>query len=82
MIGASSVQDALNLVTLSIGPFLVSWSSILSDSVEDGEKTESDDGFLVDDVVFVGKSVESRSKGSGEDGGFGDEGGAWKGVED
>lgn len=82
MISASSVQDALDLVALSIGPFLVSWSSILSDSVEDREETESDDGFFVDDVVFIRKSVESCSKGSGEDGSFRDEGGAWEGIED
>lgn len=82
VVGTGRVQDAADLLDLSVGPLSVHWSGILSNSEEDGKKGESDNGLLVDDVVLVGESVDSGSGGGGEDGGLGDEGVAWEGIED
>ena len=82
VVGTGRVQNATDLLNLGVGPLSVHWSRILSNSEEDGEKGESDNGLLVDDVVLVGEGVDSGSGGGGEDGGLGDEGVAREGIED
>lgn len=82
VVGPGRVQDTADLLNLGVGPLSVHWSSILADGVEDGEEGESDNGLLVDDVVLVGEGVDSGASGGGKDGGLGDEGVAWKGIDD
>lgn len=82
MVGTGRVQNAADLLDLSVGPLSVHWSGILSNSEEDAEEGECDNGLLVDDIVLVGESVDSGSGGGGEDGGLGDERVSWKGIDD
>lgn len=65
MVLAGLVQNAGHLFALALNPAAVSRTSILEDSVEDGEKGESDDRFLVYDV----KLVADRSNGNTGSGG-------------
>ena len=82
VVGTGRVQDAADLLDLSVGPLSVHWSGILSDSKEDAEEGECDNRLLVDDVVLVGERVDGSSGGGGEDGGLGDEGVSWERIDD
>lgn len=82
VVGAGRVQDIADLADLSLGPSGVCWSKVLANSEEDGEERETDDGLLVDDIVLVAESEDGRASSGGEDGGLGDQGVAWKGIED
>ena len=70
----SSVQNALDLVDLSIGPFLVHWSSKLEHGSPDTQQAECDNGLLVDDIVFVAEGIDRDTGGRGEDGSLRDQG--------
>ena len=66
-----SVQDALDPVCGSSRPVIIHRPAILEDSVEDTEKTECDDGFLVEHVKLVTDRPNRNTSAGGEDGCFG-----------
>ena len=82
MILARSIQDILDLVRLPLGPFFVHGTPVVRDGPEDGEKGEHDDGFFVDDVELVADCCYGQTRSGREDGDFGGDAGAGKGVED
>lgn len=82
MVLTGSVQDALDLVDLTGSPLGVCWTSILSNGVEDAEKTESDNTLLVDDVVLVAQGVDGQGSSGREDGGLRDQRVTGERVED
>ena len=58
VVGSGSVQNTLDLVDLAVGPLLVHRASIFENSSPNAQETECDNGFLVDDVVFIAKGVD------------------------
>jgi hypothetical protein len=64
VVGASSVQDARDLVPLLVGIVAPSRASVFCDRPEDGQQRQSDDGLLVDDVEFIAncRDTEARTR--------------------
>lgn len=77
-----SVQDILVLLNLTFGPFPVSRATVLGNSSEHAEKTESGNGFLVHHIELIADGGDGETGGGREDGGLGDERVAGKRVED
>lgn len=69
---ASSVQDARDLLPLLLGIVAPSRTSVFRDSPEDGQKRQSDDGLLIDDVELVADSRDTETRTGGEHGGLGE----------
>lgn len=82
MVGASLVEEALDLVGLGLGPLAVHRASVLDQAAPDGEQAEGDDGLLVDDIVLVANGVDAQGGGGGEDGGLGEDRVAGEGIDD
>lgn len=77
MVFSSGVQNALDLIGLALRPRLVHRASVVTNSPEDGQKTEHDNGLLVDNIELVADRG-NRQPGTGrEDGGFRDQAVAW-----
>lgn len=82
MVGTSSVQDVLVLLDLALGPLAVSGTTVLSNSGEDGQQTESGNGLLVHDVQLVTDGGDGQT-GSGRQGsGLADQGVSGDRIED
>lgn len=73
VVGTGSVQNALDLVDLSVCPLLVHWSTIFEDGCPDAQQAKGNDGLLVDDVVLVAKGIDRNTGRGGEDRGLGDQ---------
>ena len=82
VVGASGVQDVPDPVVLGLSPFLVHGTAKLDQRSPDAQKSEGNDGLLVDDVVLIADGVDGQTGGGGEDGGLGDEGAAGQGVDE
>lgn len=82
VVGTSRVQDILVLLRLTLGPLSVHGTAIFAEGSEDAEQTESDDGFLVEDVQLVADCGNGETGSGGQDGGLGDERAAGQGVDD
>ena len=74
VVGTGSVQDVRVLLDLGISPLLVGRASVLGNSGENAEQTESSNGLLVHHVKLVADGSNGETGGSGEEGGLGDEG--------
>lgn len=82
MVGTGSVQNASNLLVLTLSPLAVHGASVFDDGTPDAQQAESDDGLLVDNIVLVAEGVDGQAGGGGQDGGLGDERVAGQGVDD
>lgn len=72
VVGAGSVQDAGDLLDLLLGVAGPGRAGVMSDSPEDGQQTESDNGFLVDDVELVANGSHAETGTRGQDSGLGE----------
>ena len=77
-----AVEDVLDLVGLTLGPLLVSWTSVDGNTGVDGEEASQNNGLLVDDVKLVADGGNGNTGASGEDGGLGEKVAARQRVED
>lgn len=76
------VEQVLDLGDLAVCPLGISWTSVLEDTVEDGQKAEGDDGFFVEDVQFAADGPDRNTRAGGEDGGLAGQGVTGKSVDD
>jgi hypothetical protein len=81
VVGTGSVQDVLVLLDLTLGPLGVSGTTVLANSGEDREQTESGDSLLVHDVQFIADGGDGQTSGGREGSGLGDQGVSGDGVE-
>lgn len=82
MVLAGGVEDVLDLVGLVLGPLLVGGATVDGNTGVDGEKTQHDDGLLVDDIELVADGGNRDTSTGGEDGGLAQEVAAGQGVDD
>jgi hypothetical protein len=68
VVGASGVEDALDLGVLSLGPILVGRATVLDQTTPDGEQADGDDGLLVHDIVLVAEAVDADTGDTAQDG--------------
>jgi hypothetical protein len=81
VVGTGSIQDILVLLDLTLGPLGVSGATVLANSGEDRQQTESGDGLLVHDVQLIADGGDGQTSGGREGSGLGDQGVAGDGVE-
>lgn len=82
MVGTGSVQDVLVLLDLTLGPLAVGGTTVLANSGEDRQQTESSDGLLVHNVQLVADGGNGQTGGGRQGSGLGDQGVAGDGVQD
>jgi hypothetical protein len=82
VVGTGSVQDVLVLLDLTLGPLGVSGATVLADSGEDRQQTESGDSLLVHDVQFIANGGNGQTGGGRESSGLGDQRVAGDSVKD
>lgn len=82
VVGTGSVQDVLVLLDLTLSPLAVSGTTVLANSGEDRQQTESGDGLLVHDVQLVADGGNGQTSGGRESRGLGDEGVTGDSIED
>jgi hypothetical protein len=82
VVGTGSVQDVLVLLDLTLGPLAVGGTTVLANSGEDRQQTESSDGLLVHDVQLVTDGGDGQTGGGRQGSGLGDQGVTGDGVQD
>jgi hypothetical protein len=82
VVGPSSVQDIFVFLNLTFGPRLVGGSAVLRNTGENAEQTESDDGFLVQNVKLVANGGDGKTGTGGKNGRLGDKRTARKRIQD
>lgn len=82
VVGAGAVEDVLDLLILSLGPGLVSGTSVLDETTPDGDQAESDDRLLVHDIVLIADGVGAETGGAAEDGCLAEQAAAREGIDE
>ena len=73
MVRTSSIQDALDLVVLSLRPLAVHGTGICVHCPVDGQEGEHDNGLLVDDVELIANGSHGQRGTGRENSGLGGE---------
>lgn len=82
VVGPGAVEDALDLLVLSLGPSLVAGTTVLDEAAPDSEQADGNDGLLVHDIVLVAEGVDAEGGTGAEDGGLAEQAVAGEGVDD
>lgn len=82
VVGASGVQDVPDPVVVGLRPFLIHRTTELDQRSPDAQKSEGNDGLLVDDVVLIADGVDGQTGGGGKDSALGDEGATGKSIDE
>jgi hypothetical protein len=79
---SGGVEDACDLLILTLCPRAVCWTTVMSDSPEDGRQAQGDDCLLIDDQDLIADSCDGDTGTCGENGGLGGQVAAGEGVKD
>jgi len=70
MVRTGSVQDAIDLVNLTLGPLGVRRSGVFANGPEDGQQADGYNGLFVDDVKLVADGSNGKTSAGRQDGGL------------